>query len=224
MGRRTDIDWVVIELNYRLGMKSNRQLAAEHGIQASTIGRRAEKHSWLQDKAPEVRARSANMLLRAPAEGASGFATQQATRNATPTDADVEVAATVIMRVILGHRSTLRRISSIRDKILDELDAQTCQLGLLKQIVEAARDPNENGVDKRNDLLQRVIDLPSRVDSLKKVTELDEKVRRGEREAFNIEGMLNPEIDPLTALLDRIGRKGSAMPVVHDVSQETEDD
>ena len=80
--------------------------------------------------------------------------------------------------------TTLRRY---RQSLPHQLiEAQTVAIDTLTRIVEMAREPDQTGIDKRNDLLQRVISLPSRVESLKKLTEVDEKIRRGEREAFGI--------------------------------------
>ncbi|MDR6857878.1 hypothetical protein [Variovorax guangxiensis] len=186
MARRSDIDWDAIEREYRLGQKSNKQLAAEHGVQPSSIGRRAERYGWIQDKADEVRSRAANILVQAAAADVPGNATPNANPNATPTEQQIKVAARVAADVVLGHRRGLTKLSRLRDSMLDEIEAQTVAIDMLARIVEVTREPDQNGIDKRNDLLQRVISLPSRVESLKKLTEVDEKIRRGEREAFGI--------------------------------------
>lgn len=186
MARRSDIDWDAIEREFRLGQKSNKQLATDHGVQPSSIGRRAEKYGWVQDKADEVRTRAANLLVQSTAAEATGNATGNANPNATPSDREIKVAARVAADVVLGHRKGLNKLSKLRDSMLDEIEAQTTAQDMLAEIIEVAREPDENGVDKRNDLLMKVISLPSRVESLKKLTEVDEKIRKGEREAFGI--------------------------------------
>lgn len=186
MTRRSDIDWDAIEREFRLGQKTNKQLAFEHGVQASSIGRRAVKYDWTQDKSAEVRMRADNMLLKATAQGSGKAIERKQSAKATPDGLEIQAAATARVDVVLGHRKGLDRISRIRDTMLDEIEAQTSQMDLLTQIVEVAREPGEGGIDKRNDLLRRVISLPSRVDSLKKLTEVDEKIRKGERDAFGI--------------------------------------
>lgn len=186
MARRSDIDWDAIEREFRLGQKSNKQLATDHGVQPSSIGRRAEKYGWVQDKAAEVRTRAANLLVQSTAAEATGNATGNANPNATPSDREIKVAARVAADVVLGHRKGLSKLSKLRDSMLDEIEAQTTAQDMLAEIIEVARMPDENGVDKRSDLLMKVISLPSRVESLKKLTEVDEKIRKGEREAFGI--------------------------------------
>jgi hypothetical protein len=56
VGRRKqdDIDWPAIERDFRLGQFSVRQIAANHGVNASSISRRAEKERWAQDRSSEV--------------------------------------------------------------------------------------------------------------------------------------------------------------------------
>ena len=50
-------DWVRIETEFRLGLKSNRQIASEHGINEITVRRRAKKYNWIKDGAAAKRAR-----------------------------------------------------------------------------------------------------------------------------------------------------------------------
>ena len=188
MARRTDIDWAVIEREYRLGQKSNKQLAADHGVQPSSIGRRAEKYGWVQDKAEEVRTRATNMLVRATAAQAQGNAIANANPNATPSEAEVKIAARVAADVVMGHRRGLAKLANLRDAMLSEIEAETTAGDMLAEIVEVVSSPDENGTDRRVELLRKVLSLPSRVESLKKLAEVDEKIRKGEREAFGIVG------------------------------------
>jgi len=58
------------------------------------------------------------------------------------------------------------------------------------------RNPDDNGIDKANDALRKAMSRTSLVDDLKKLAEVDERVRKGEREAFN-----------LGAMDDELGRK-----------------
>lgn len=46
MGRRYDIDWGLIEIDYRLLPLSIRLLAEKHGVSPSSITRRAKRRGW----------------------------------------------------------------------------------------------------------------------------------------------------------------------------------
>lgn len=157
MGRRNDIDWEAIEREYRLGQKTLRQLAKHYGVETSSITRRARSHGWVQDKADEVRTRAANLLLQATADEATGNATLNA-HNATPTETQIKVAARVSADVVLSHRKGLVELSRLRDSMIDKL----------KVLVVESKD------------------LQGNVDVLRRLTDVDEKLRRGEREAFGI--------------------------------------
>lgn len=63
--------------------------------------------------------------------------------------------------------------------------------------------------DKLNAVYRRVIDMPNRVDALKKLAEIDEKVRKGEREAFGIDST-KEEKTSVESLLDRVNAKIAA--------------
>lgn len=66
MGRRSQdnqIDWELIEKEFRLGQSTLRQLAAAHKVQPSAISRKANKEQWVQDKRAEVKALSEAQLL-----------------------------------------------------------------------------------------------------------------------------------------------------------------
>ena len=120
MARRSKenaIDWDVIERQYRLGQKSNKQLAEEYGVQPSSIGRRATKDGWVQDKRKDVDT-ATNSLLIQNANGKSN-------PNATPSALDVKAAAQANVDVILGHRKGLARLAAQRDRLLAEQELMT---------------------------------------------------------------------------------------------------
>jgi hypothetical protein len=54
-----------------------------------------------------------------------------------------------------------------------------------------------------------VIAMPDRIDALKKLAEIDEKIRRGEREAFGIDST-KEEKTSVESLLDRVNAKLAA--------------
>lgn len=197
MGRRSDIDWDAIERAYRLGTQTNKQLAVHYGVEPSTIGRRATKYGWVQDRNKDVVVATESLLIQA----ASG----NANVNATPTQTEVKVAAQVAADVVLGHRKGLRRLSALRDKLLSEIEVVTDnpeefeRLGELLDMTDTDSKGNLR-IDKLNQLYRKIISMPERVDAFKKLSEVDERVRKGEREAFNI----GAEGDKKTSVEDHI--------------------
>lgn len=173
------IDWDLVQREYRLGQKTMSQIATEFGIQTSSISRRAKKEGWVQDKAPEVAARAKAVLLVSN--------TEKQNANATPDRNAIEVAAEVRIEVVLGHRRGLRKIREIRDKLLTHLEQAVDEMPNLVEVVELVRQENEAGIDRVNDAMRKAMGRSDLVDDLKKLTEVDERVRKGEREAFNID-------------------------------------
>lgn len=49
MAERKQIDWEKIELDYRAGIKTLRQIADEHGISNPAISKRAKRDDWSRD-------------------------------------------------------------------------------------------------------------------------------------------------------------------------------
>lgn len=177
------IDWDAIERQYRLGTKSNKQLAEAFNASASSIGRRATKFGWVIDKRKDVEATTNSLLI----QNASG----NANPNATPTALEVKAAAQTNADVVLDHRKGLRRLRVLRDKLIEELEQLTDRPDLFEAIAEFMDEsgPNASGTwtkDKINELYRKVISLSGRIDDTKKLTEIDEKLRKGEREAFGI--------------------------------------
>lgn len=196
------IDWDAIERQYRLGQKSNSQLAEEFGASISSIGRRAKTHGWVQDKREIVAASRESLLI----QNASG----NANPNATPTAAEVKVAAQVAADVVLDHRVGLRRLRVLRDKLLQEVEIVTNNKELFDQLAELLDEsgPNANGTwvkDKLNELYRKVISLSGRISDVKTLAEIDEKIRKGEREAF---GIVTGEEGGKTGVEDLLRRLG----------------
>lgn len=196
------IDWDLVQREYRLGQKTMSQIATEFGIQTSSISRRAKKEGWVQDKAPEVNARAKAVLLVSN--------TEKQNANATPDRNAIEAAAEVRIEVVLGHRKGLRRLREIRDKLLNHLDQAVDEMPDLAEVIDLARRENEYGVDKFNDAMKKAMGRSDLVDDLKKLAEVDDRVRKGEREAFNIDDGEGNKSNSVDEVLRKINSEPNA--------------
>lgn len=182
MGRRSQdnqIDWELIEKEFRLGQSTLRQLAATHQVQPSAISRKAKKENWVQDKRDAVKALSEAQLLLSNNRKATIKATE-------PTEIDIEVAATVRTNIVLAHRSDAQRARSLTMKLLGELEAETDSIDLFRSLGEMLAAPDEKGIDKLNELYHKVISLGGRTSTMKALAESLQKVVAIEREAFGM--------------------------------------
>lgn len=191
MARRSKenaVDWDLIERQYRLGTKSNKQLAAEFGVSASSIGRQATKYGWMADKSEDVRAVTRAMQIKGVSGNATGGA-GNATKNATVTQSDINAAAAVNSAVIDGHKESTKRESKLADRLLVELE-DACAPEFGESLKELA-DILAAGDQKAAALVQRRIDaalqLSGRIDDFKKLIESRSRIRSSQREAFGID-------------------------------------
>lgn len=192
------IDWDAIERQYRLGQKTAQQLGSEFGVAVSSITRRSKKLGWVVDKSHEVAATANSLLI----QNASG----NANPNATPTQLEIKAAGVAVADVVLGHRKGLGRLAALRDRLIHEMEIITDNPDVFDQLGDLLRSEDRNGQDKRNDLYRRVISLPDRIDGTKKLAEIDERVRKGEREAFNVDKG-EEQSTPVDDLLHKIAKE-----------------
>lgn len=217
MGRRSpdnQIDWELIEREFRLGQSTLRQIAATHKVQPSAISRKASREKWVQDKRGAVKALSEAQLLVSNNRKATVKATE-------PTEIDIEVAATVRTNIVLAHRSDALKARSLTMKLLAELEFQTDNQELFERLQEILEDPageDDSGASserqrKRLEAFQKAMSLGNRTSTMKALTESLSKVVSIEREAFGLESM-EPgaaTANAIQSLLATMGR--SAFPV-----------
>lgn len=201
--RRTD--WDAVERDYRTGEFTLRELETKHGPNNATISRKAAKHGWTQDLSAAIKQATNAKLI----ESIVTTECSKAQQNAATT---VLVVAEINSQVILGHRTGLKRITNIQQMLLNQIEQAASNLPELGEVIEMIRKPDENGTDKVNDQMRKAMSRSSLVDDLKKLAEVDERVRKGEREAFNLNAEQTPDSE-ISSLLKSLGSR-SAFQVV----------
>lgn len=173
-------DWQAVERDYRTGNFTLRELEEKHGANNATISRRAKREGWTQDLSIAIKQATNAKLIAA-------VVTEECSKEQQNAANTVLAAAEVNKNVILGHRTGLKRIASIQQKLLDQIEQAAANLPELEDVIEMLRKPDENGHDRANDMMRKAMARGSLVDDLKKLTEIDERVRKGEREAFGLD-------------------------------------
>lgn len=179
-GKKAQTDWERIELDYRAGVLSVREIAAASGVSHTAIQKRAKAQGWERDLAGKIRAKAEALVAKA----------EVANRVATETSATerevIEANAARIAQIRGEHRADIRRGRNLVLNLLAELEAQTGAIADFEALAEMLRAPDDSGVDKLNDLYRKVISLPSRVDTAKKLSEALKNLIGLEREAYSI--------------------------------------
>lgn len=150
MGRRSDIDWAAIRIDFEANLLTGDELAAKHGVDRASIYRKARKNGWVQNHAAEVAQRTQAMLVHATAgtspnptatttekpqsdrkatkqqgKAATGVQEPGPTGQDTTTPADpVGVAASANVQIILTHRRHLSKAQELTARLWAEAEQQ----------------------------------------------------------------------------------------------------
>ena len=176
--RRTD--WDAVERDYRTGKFTLRELEAKHGANNSLISRKAKAGGWTQDLADAIR-QATNARLD------EETVSKEVRNSAQKVSTVVLAVAEQNTKVILGHRTGLARLNEIKNKLLNQIEQAADNLPDLEEVIEMIRKPDDNGRDAVNDAMRKAMSRSALVDDLKKLADVDEKARKGEREAFKID-------------------------------------
>lgn len=193
VARKRRTDWDAVERDYRTGRFTLRELETKYEVNNSTISRRADKHGWTQDLSTAIKQATNAKLIQSIVAAECSTAQQ----NAADT---VLAAAEVNKQVILGHRTGLLELTSVKRTLLGQIQQAAALLPDLAEVVEMVRKPDDNGIDRANDALRKAMSRSALVDDLKKLADVDEKVRKGEREAFGLDDVGKPENEGLAAM------------------------
>lgn len=109
-------DWERIELDYRAGILTLREMSDKHNVSHVTIHKRAKRDDWTRDLAAKIQAKAEELVNRAEANRVGN---KEAAVNEIRM---IETGATVIMQVKMGHRTRVRRHTELVDKLLEELE------------------------------------------------------------------------------------------------------
>lgn len=196
------IDWAAIEMKYRTSGVSVRTIAAEYGVTEGAIRRRAKAEGWERDLQEKVRVATEALLVR-----------KESTQDVRTEQQAIAIEAEIRSNVVMQHRSDLRRLARLRDKMIAELE-HNCDFaeeyeGMADTFDESGPGPSGAWkVDKENQLYRKTISRSGRIDDLKTLVEVDEKLRKGQREAHGIGGDDGGSKGSVEDMLKRLGEKG----------------
>lgn len=207
-------DWEKIELDYRAGIKTLREIAADHGISHGAINKRAKRDGWSRDLSAKIAAKADELVSKSAVSTPVSSESRIAERDL------IDANAQAIVSVRLSHRKDIQRSRRITMGLLEELEQQTGveNVALLEQLGELMRREDDRGQDKLNDLYQKIISLPGRAKTMKDLGESLRVLVTLERQAFGLDDKDQKPQDSLTTLLQTIagGNASAFRPVAHD--------
>lgn len=210
--QKQDVDWFFVEKEFRAGIRPLREIAADAGITEGAIRKRAKRDHWDRNLYAKIQAK-ADEKVRKEAVRKPAPETPARTQ-LTPDDETtvVEANADLQFQVRMSHRRGLDKLRSVKEKLITQIEQAVDTFPDLHEVIEMVRNPDDNGVDRANDALRKAMGRSGVVDDLKKLAEIDEKVRKGEREAYGVEDRPEAPTDAVTQFLNVLSARGSRLP------------
>jgi hypothetical protein len=172
------IDWESIEREYRAGIKTLREIAADFGITHGAINKRSIKCGWARDLTAKIQAKADLLVSRSEVS-------KSVSKNDLVTEREIiEANANIQATIQLRQRGRIQKHQDLGEKLLAELEAQTAGLEDFENLAELMK--SDAGVDKLNEIYKKVIGTPGRIDSFKKLSESLKTLVGLERQAFGM--------------------------------------
>lgn len=229
MSDKVTPDWNQIELDYRAGIKSLRQIASEHGIKSdNSIRKRAAKFGWqrdlnntINDVADEiVRKDTVRNQVRSKSVHSENVRTTQDDRQDFDISEEetIEENAKAIAQVRIAHRKDIARSRNLVNTLLSEIEDISTQdvQHNIKELLDFLLDGEQIDIFDAM-AIKKILSMDNRIKNLKALTDSLKTVVGLERQAYNMDNV-QPIQDPLTALLNRIstGNSSTFKPIADD--------
>lgn len=178
--KRKEVDRDALALEYRAGMLSLRALGNKYGLAASRITQIAEEEGWVRDLSAKIQAKTESKLNRSLLNNNLNAEKRISERQ------EVDGVAQARTEIVVSHRNDIQRNRSLAMRLLEELEQTTDHNDLFRELGELLHAPDEKGNDRRNELYRKVIDMPARIDGVKKLAETLKTLIGLERQAFGL--------------------------------------
>lgn len=199
---RSSADWEAIEKDYRVGIKTLRQIAEENGITHGAVNKRAKDEGWSRDLRAKILAKASEKVSKELVSSEVSMDTRLTEREVVEANATAIAAADLTNRkdVILGidiSRGHLHELAALSEPGFRE------RLEWLGKVMDESGKDEETGrevKDKVNELYQYIISLGGRIKMAKeaaaaigvyipmqrKILKLDEDASRNQSDVDSV--------------------------------------
>lgn len=183
MTTKKPIDWERIELDYRAGILTLREMATSGGVTEGAIRKRAKRDDWTRDLAGKIKAKADDLVRREEVR-------KEVRKDAILTERVlVDGAAKLIADVRIGHKTHVARAIRIVNKLFDDLedlgDEQESILDMIRELNEADSEDGEES-SRILELANRIGSLPMRTKTMKDLSDTLKTLITLERDAYDI--------------------------------------
>ena len=176
------VDWDAVAIDIRAGILTDREIGAKHGRSHTSIQKYAAKHGIERDLTARIQQKTKAKVAKAQVAKESCQERVKLTQEQT-----IEIAAEAAATIVIKQQGRIGRHLRLSESLLSELESQTIDRTLYEQLGELMAAPDENGIDRLNELYRKIISTPSRIDSHKKAVETEKTLVALERQAFNLD-------------------------------------
>lgn len=187
MGRRTNIDWHALEVDYRLGVESIRSIARKHKVADSALRRHSKAHGWQRDCRQTIDDATAAATERALDETVRGKAQEIGAligaEKAREIERGVQEAVLTATEVIQHHQRESRRAMRVIHSMVNELEAMAQVMPAIEKELSAL-GPGDPG---RIAAIERAVGLKGRAETLDRTMSAMSKAAAMERQAHGLD-------------------------------------
>lgn len=186
--RKPTADWDLIEREYRVGIKTVRQLAKDYGVSHTAIQKRAKKFGWVQDLSEKIQTTAQTLV-------AKEMVSRTVAKETDLTDAaTIKAYSGIVADVDLQQREDLQLAINTQRTLLHELallaDPRFAEnLERLGEIMDQSYENAAGNVvkDKTNELYRYIISLAGRVKMAKEIAGAYGVYHPLQRKAFGLD-------------------------------------
>ncbi|EIK96066.1 hypothetical protein PMM47T1_13940 [Pseudomonas sp. M47T1] len=170
-------DWERVELDYRAGIMTLREMGALHGVSEGAIRKRAKRDSWSRDLNAKIKQRADELVRKE--EVRKVVRTEERVSEVR----QVEIGAELLKGVKQGQRNRITRATALTEKLTEELEAITDNRELFEQLGELLHNPDDA---RLSEAYHKVIGLQGRVKMSKELAETMKTLMAMECQAFGL--------------------------------------
>jgi len=175
------VDWERIEVDYRAGIKTLRDIAEEHGITHGAINKRAKRDDWVRDLTAKIQAKAAELVSKSAVS-------KEVSKTKRILESEIISANAVNNATIeIKQREDVTFGRGVITSLMQELKGQIDNRVELEDLGEMMRNPDAYGNDKLNDQYMRIVSFAGRVDSAKKLADANKVQVELERRVYKID-------------------------------------
>jgi len=116
--KRKQIDWERVEVEYRAGKLSLREIARQHGCTDTAVRKRAKAEGWERDLSAKIEEAVRAKLVRESVRASSQV----------PEEDIIEAVSTRSANIVLAERKDLEELRALENKLMAELDGEPTKL------------------------------------------------------------------------------------------------